>query len=75
VVCVRGRRGVREGSEEWMGAGWSAYHHPPTPGLNQCLMGLGREGWEGLGVHEHLVGVNMGPGVVVEHRESLAASH
>jgi hypothetical protein len=23
VVCVRGRRGVREGSEEWRGAGWS----------------------------------------------------
>jgi hypothetical protein len=28
VVCVRGRRGVREGSEEWRGAGWSAHHHP-----------------------------------------------
>jgi hypothetical protein len=35
VVCVRGRRGIREGSEEWRGAGWSAHHHPPTPGLNQ----------------------------------------
>ena len=44
-------------------------------GVSTCQMGLGRGGWEGLGVHEHLVGVNMGPGVVVEHRESLAASH
>ena len=30
MVCVRGRRGVREGSEEWRGAGWSAHHQWST---------------------------------------------
>jgi hypothetical protein len=32
VVCVRGRRGVREGSEEWRGAG----------GVPTYKIGLGR---------------------------------
>ena len=49
MVCVRGRRGVREGSEEWRGAGWPVRHHPPTPGLSNSRV----DGKVGAGLPAH----------------------